>query len=326
MQGKDVSEQEPKAKSSVGIDVCEAWLDVHVLPDGRVFRVPNTLAGHKTLKSRLKSHDVGLIVIEATGKWHRQVHRSLDASGHRVRVVNPLRARLFAESVGMLAKTDKLDAKMLAAFAITLGGDARPPEPQIVEEIKELVQARASAINDQTSLTNQLKSSQTGFLRRHLGRRLARIAKDIEGLEAQVFKQVKADDVLARRYKILCSIPSFGPVVAMTLLAWLPELGSCSDRQVSSLTGLAPWPDDSGERRGSRCIRGGRQIVRNALYLAALSAARFNHDMKTFFARLTANGKAKKLALTAVARKLASLANTLVTEDRLWTTQAPNHA
>jgi transposase len=144
MQGKDVSEQEPKGKSSVGIDVCEAWLDVHVLPSQQAFRVPNTAAGHKVLKRRLKGHDIGLIVIEATGKWHRQIHRSLDASGHQVRVVNPLRARLFAQSMGLLAKTDKLDAHMLAAFAVTLGGNsARPPVPEIIEEIKELVQAPA---------------------------------------------------------------------------------------------------------------------------------------------------------------------------------------
>ncbi len=326
MQGKDVSEQEPKGKSSVGIDVCEAWLDVHVLPCRQAFRLPNTAEGHRVLKRRLKGHDVGLIVIEATGKWHRQLHRSLDASGHQVRVVNPLRARLFAESVGLLAKTDKLDAHMLAAFAVTLGSDARPPAPELIEEIKELVQARASAVCDQTSLANQLKSAQTAFLRRHLKGRSARIAKTIQALEAQVLKRLKADDALARRYEILCSIPSVGPVVAMTLLAWLPELGACNDRQLASLTGLAPWPDDSGERQGARRIKGGRQTVRNALYLAALSAVRFNSDMKVFFDRLIANGKAKKLALIAVARKLVALANTLVIADRTWAPKAPNHA
>jgi transposase len=171
-----------------------------------------------------------------------------------------------------------------------------------------------------------LKGAQTAFLHRHLSRRLDRIVKDIEGLEAQILKRIKTDDALAPRYEILCSIPSFGPVVAMTLIAWLPELGSCSDRQIASLTGLAPWPDDSGERKGSRHIKGGRQIVRNALYLAALSAVRFNSDMKAVFARLTANGKANKLALIAVARKLAALANTLITANRIWTPQAPNHA
>jgi transposase len=326
MQGKDVSEQAAKAKSNVGIDVCKDWLDVHILPSEQAFRVANTPAGHKALKRRLGRHDVDLIVIEATGKWHRHIHRSLDAGGYRVRVVNPLRARLFAEAMGLLAKTDKLDARMLAAFAPALAHDARPPAPEIIEEIKELVQARASAVHEQTSLTNQHKSAQTAFLRRHLKGRLAGIAKTIQALEAQVLKRLKTDESLARRYKILSSIPGFGRVVSMTLIAWLPELGSCNDRQIASLTGLAPWPDDSGDRQGARHIKGGRQVVRRVLYLAALSAARFNRDMKVVCLRLTAKGKEKKVVCIAIARKLTALANTLVTADRLWTPQAPNHA
>jgi len=327
MQGKAVSEQKTEGKSNVGIDVCKAWLDVHILPCRQAFRVPNTSEGHRALKRRLKAHDIALIVMEATGRWHHQIHRSLDASGYRTRVVNPLRARLFAEATGLLAKTDKLDAGMLAAFAVTLGDDsARSPAPEIIEEIKELMQARTSAVHDQTSLTNQLKSAQTPFLQRHLKGRIDKIAKSIKALEAQVLKRLKADDLLARRYDILCSIPSFGPVVAMTVLACLPELGHCNDRQLASLSGLAPWPADSGEREGIRRIKGGRQAVRNVLYLAALSAVRFNSDMKAFFNRLTANGKANKLALIAVARKLVALANTLVIADRTWTPKAPNQA
>ena len=182
MQGEDMSEQAAKGKSNVGIDVCEAWLDVHILPCEEAFRLPNTTEGHKRLKRRLKDHEIGVIVIEATGKWHRQIHRSLVASCYQVRIVNPLRARLFAQSVGVLAKTDKLDARMLAMFAVILIGDAKPPNPEIVEELKELAQARASAVTEQTSLTNQLKSAEGAFLRRQLKRRLARLAKDIEAL------------------------------------------------------------------------------------------------------------------------------------------------
>jgi len=326
MQGKDVSEQETRGQSYVGIDVCKSWLDVHILPAEQAFRVPNTSPGHRTLKRRLERYDVGLIAIEATGKWHRPIHRSLNASGVRVRIVNPLRARLFAEAMGLLAKTDQLDARMLAVFAVSLGNDARPPAPEIIDELKELVQARVSAVNEQTSLANQLKSAETTFLRRQLKRRLTRIARDIDEIEAQVSRRVKADDALARRYAILLSIPGFGPVVAMTLLAYLPELGSCDGQQIASLTGLAPWPDDSGERGGARHIRGGRQTVRNVLYLAALTAARFNRDMKAVFLRLTANGKESKLALIAVARKLVVLANLLISSDRLWMPEPPKHA
>jgi len=325
MQGKDRSEQETKTQSTVGIDVCKLWLDIHILPSEEAFRVPNTKAGSKEIVRRLGRYDVQLIAIEATGKWHRDLHRNLADHGYPVRVVNPLRARLFAEAMGLLAKTDQLDARMLAVFAASLT-EARPPAPEIIEALKELVQARCSAVEEQTSLTNQFKSATTVFLRRQLKRRLTQIAKHIKALETESLKRINADPGLARRYDILVSIPGFGDVVAMTLLAWLSELGSCNDKQIATLCGLAPWPDDSSDRMGARHIRGGRQVIRNILYLAAITAKSFNQPMKAFFQRLTANGKAKKQALVAVARKLIVLANTLVRADRLWQKEAPKCA
>jgi transposase len=268
---------------------------------------------------------VQLIEIEATGKWHRDLHRNLVHRGYAVRVVNPLRARLFAEAMGLLAKTDRLDARMLAIFAASLT-EARPPAPELIEALKELVQARRSAVDEQTSLTNQLKSAATAFLRRQLQLRLTQIAKHIKALETESLKRIKADPGLARRYDILVSIPGFGDIVAVTLLAWLSKLGSCTDKQIATLCDLAPWPDDSSDRVGARPIRGGRRLIRNILYLAAITAKSFNHPMKTFFQRLTANGKVTKQALVAVARKLIVLANTLVRADRLWQTEAPKCA
>jgi transposase len=323
MQGEDVSEQVAKGKSNVGIDVCEAWLDIHILPCEQAFRVPNTTEGHRRLKRRLKDHEIGVIVIEATGKWHRQIQRSLDASHYPVHVVNPLRARLFAEGLNVLAKTDKLDARMLAMLGFMLGNEAKPPNPEIIEELKELVQARASAVAEQTSLTNQLRNAEGAFLRRQLKQRLARLGKDIKALGAHILKRIKSDEGLRRRYQILSSIPCFGEVVTMTLLAWLPELGSCNHKQITSLTGLAPWADDSGNRQGQRHIRGGRAIVRNSLYLAALTATRFNPDMKAFYEHLKAKGKDGKLPIIAIARKLVVLANTLIGADRTWMPKAP---
>ena len=325
MQGKDRSEQETKIKSTVGIDVCKLWLDIHILPSEEAFRVPNTKAGTKEIVRRLTRYDVQLIAIEATGKWHRDLHRNLVDHGYPVRVVNPLRARLFAEAMGLLAKTDRLDARMLAIFAASLT-EARPPAPEVIETLKELVQARSSAVEEQTSLTNQLKSAATVFLRRQLKRRLMQIVKHIKALETEALRRIKTDQGLGRRYEILVSIPGFGQVVAMTLLAWLSELGSCNDKQIAALCGLAPWPDDSSDRVGARHIRGGRQLIRNILYLAAVTAKTFNPPMKAFFQRLTANGKATKQALVAVARKLIILANTLVRADRLWQAEAPKRA
>ncbi|MBV9754553.1 MAG: IS110 family transposase [Hyphomicrobiales bacterium] len=323
MQGEDASEQVANGKCNVGIDVCEAWLDIHVLPCEEAFRVANTPQGHRSLKRRLKHHEIGVIVIEATGKWHRQIQRSLHASSYAVHVVNPLRARLFAEGINVLAKTDKLDARMLAMMGFMLGNEAKPPDPKIIEELKELVQARASAVAEQTSLRNQSGSAQVAFVRRQLEKRQDRLAKDIKALGSHIMKRIKSDEGLRRRHEILSSIPCFGEVVAMTLLAWLPELGSCNHKQIASLTGLAPWADDSGKREGERHIKGGRTVVRNALYLAALTAARFNPDMQTFYLQLKAKGKDGKLPIIAIARKLVVLANTLISADRIWMPKSP---
>lgn len=326
MQGKDVSEQEAQGKSSVGIDVCEAWLDVHILPAGESFRVANTGPGHRRLKRRLAPHDVALIAVEATGKWHRQLHRSLHAAGHPVAVVNPLRARLFAEAIGVLAKTDRLDARMLALFAASLTPTARPPAAKLIEVLKELVQARVSAVDEQTALRNQLASAETGFLRRQLKRRITGLASDIAALDREIERHINKDQGLARRYAILLSIPSFGPVVAATLLAGLAELGSLTDKQTAMLVGLAPLANDSGRRQGERTIRSGRPGVRRVLYLAALTASRCNQQMRAVYQRLVAAGKPPKIAIVAVARKLVVLANALLCQDRLWLPEAPDHA
>jgi len=326
MQGKESSEQETSDGSYVGIDVSQSWLDVHILPANVAFRVPNSSQGHHQLKRRLDGYRVRLIALEATGKWHRQVHRALHSAGYRVAVVNPLRARLFAEAIGMLAKTDQIDARMLAMFAMSLTPAARPPAPEHLDMIRELVQARSRAIVEQTALSNQRASAMTVFLRRQLTNRLARIAKDIKALDAEILRSIEGDKTLARRYTILLSIPGIGAVVAATLLVGLSELGSCDHKQIALLAGLAPLADQSGQRDSRRTIHGGRFAVRHVLYLAALSAARWNGDMKALYRRLIAAGKLKKVALIAVARKLAVLANTLIREDRLWQIGAPNRA
>lgn len=318
MQGKEASEQETKAKCNVGIDVSKDWLDICVLPGGERLRVGNDGSGIRRLKRWLSHFEVALIAIEATGKWHRQLHRSLAASAVPVAIVDPFRARMFAKAQGILAKTDRLDARVLAAFAAVMSPAIRPPAPQVLAELAELVTARNSAVDAQTALKNQLGTAQSTFLKRQLQQRIRRAAKDIAALDTEVLGRILADQGLARRYAILTSIPCIGMVSAATLIACLAEIGSMTAKQVGMLAGLAPIADQSGERDGIRVVWGGRSAVRRVLYLAALSAARYNADMKAFHDRLVANGKAPKAALIAVARKLAILANTLVTQDRLW--------
>jgi transposase len=318
MQGKEVSEQETKANSSVGIDSSKCWLDAHVVPADERLRVPNTCEGIRTLKRWLLRFDIGLVVVEATGEWHRLLHRSLVASSIPTAVLDPFRARMFAKAQGILAKTDRLDARVLAQFAAIMAPPVRPPAPEALAELAELVVARISAVEAQTALKNQRSAAEGAFLKRQLDRRIARAGSDIAALER--------DEALARRYAILTSIPSFGFVVAATLIASLAELGSMSVKQIGMLAGLAPIADQSGEQDGVRVIWGGRASVRRILYLAAVTAARCHADMKAFYRRLRANGKAPKVAIIAVARKLVILANTLISEDRTWQLRPPKHA
>lgn len=325
MQGKEVSEQETKAKSSVGIDTSKYWLDAHVIPAEQRLRVANTCDGLRKLKRWLSRFDVELVVIEATGKWHRHAHRSLTASGVAVAVVDPFRVRMFAKAQGVFAKTDRLDARVLAQFAAIMAPPVRAPAPEALAELAELVVARLSTVEAQTALKNQRSAAEGKFLKRQLESRIARTGKDIAALERETLRRIKADEGLARRYAILTSIPGFGFVVAATLIACLAELGSITAKQIGMLAGLAPIADQSGQREGIRVIWGGRASVRRILYLAAVTAARYG-DMKAFYQRLTTNGKPPKLAIIAIARKLVVLANTLISEDRSWQPRAPKYA
>lgn len=325
MQGKEASEQETH-KCTAGIDVSKNWLDAHVLPSSESLRVANTQEGIRQLKRWLLRCKVELVAVEATGKWHREVCRSLSASQIAVAVINPYRVRSFAKAHGILAKTDRLDAKVLAMFALMLSPPCRPPAPQALEAMQELVQARSSAVDEAVALKNQLAAASGDFLRRQLVRRIKQLDAHIEAIRKECIRRIKADDALARRYAILTSIPSFGDVVAITLIACLTELGSVSDKCIGALGGLAPIANDSGEHKGVRVIWGGRGAVRRILYLAAISAKTCNKDMSVFYRRLIGNGKKPKAALIAVARKLLVLANLLIAHDRLWLPTAPQNA
>lgn len=326
MQGKELSELEAATDSSVGIDVGKDWLDAHVLPAGARQRVVNSRDGIRRLKRWLADWPEAPVVIEATGKWHRALHRSLHAGGRRVAIVDPFRVRMFAKAHGILAKTDRLDARVLAMFAAMMAPEARPPRPVALAAVQELVRARGQAVAQRTALHNQRGTAETRFLQRQLERRLAHLETEIVELEAEIGRRIAAEPALAQRQRILCSIPGIGTVVAAILIADLPELGTASAKQIAPLAGLAPLADDSGQRQGRRRIRGGRQGVRNGAYLAALAAVRANPQLRAFHRRLREHGKPAKLSLIAVARKLLVLANTLIAENREWTPTPPLHA
>ena len=323
MQGKVMSEHSAQPDVDVGIDVCKAFLDIHILPANTVLQVSNTKKGHKQLMVALKDLRVRIIVMEATGKYHRECHRFLHEAGFAVTVVNPGRARLFAESLGALAKTDTVDARMLALFGGMTKLSATPPLPERLENLREIVRNRDAAIQAKTALENQLGSATLPCVIKQIGLQIKTAVQSADRLAKEAMRVIDADANLARRFEILVSIPGVGDVTAIGLIANMPELGHLDDKQAGMLAGLAPVACDSGQRRGARHIRGGRSAVRTGIYMAALSATRYNPHLKVFYDRLVAAGKLKKVALTAVMRKLIVLANLLLKEDRLWSKQPP---
>jgi len=323
MQGKELSELEPTGEVYIGIDVSKDGLDVHVHPAGLSFRVANDRAGVGALVRRLAGTPVGLVVVEATGKWHRRAHRQLHEAGHRVAVVNPYRSRKLADALGLLAKTDTIDARVLALFAMHVAPRITPPPSADMAALGELVAARRQACREMTALKNRLGDTGQRLLKRQLRARLAMIERHRKALETEIGNIIAVDPAMARRAGILASIPGIGPVGVMTLIAELGELGRCSRTQIAALCGVAPMNWDSGHLRGRRIIKGGRAGVRAVLYMAAVAAIRCNQDIKAFYTRLVARGKKPKLAITAVMRKIAILANTLVSEDRHWSPTPP---
>lgn len=323
MQGKVVSEHSAPNESDLGIDVCKDWLDVHILPSNEEFRVANDKKGHKQLLARLRGLVVRIVVIEATGKYHRSAHRRLHEAGIAVAVVNPLRARLFAEALGALAKTDRVDARMLAVYGQMARPEATPPLPDSLERLREIVRVREMTIATRVALENQLAAASVAAVKTQLKRQIKAAERAAEELLAAATAAITDEPVLARRLAILISIPGIGSVTAVGLIANMPELGSLDAKASAMLAGLAPVASDSGQRNGPRRIRGGRAEVRTGLYMAAHAAARFNPALKALYDRLVAVGKAKKLALTAVMRKLVVLANTLLKEDRPWAPHPP---
>ena len=318
MQGKMTSVGAAQAVYA-GIDVCKAWLDVYLHPIGQSFRVPNSKDGCRSLASKLSSAAAGLVVMEATGKLHRLAHRLLSEAGFAVAVVNPSRSRKLAEALGMLAKTDKIDARLLAFYGAALGPSPTPVPAKSLAELQELVLARQAAKAEETALKNRIGAAESRVLKGLLEAQLKAHARLLARLEAAIAALVAKNAGLKRRCEILASIKGVGPIAAVTLVACLPELGRVSGRQIAALAGVAPMACESGDMKGLSRIKGGRPHVRTALYMPGLTASRCNPDLKAFFCRLREAGKPPKLALTAVMRKLLVLANTLIREDRHWT-------
>ena len=302
---------------TIGIDVSKATLDVHRLSDGKMTSFSNNTAGFKPLAKFCNETTVIRVVYEATGAYHKELERSLGAHLPLVKV-NPLQARRFAQAHGVRAKTDAVDARMLAVMGDAFVLEPKRPISETQHILKELRAFRSGLITDRTRILSRQKTQTLPITRRQSRTSLARIDKQIAEIGAEIDRLIQADDMMAHSMKILRSIPGIGAVCAATILIEMPEIGGMDRKQVASLTGVAPMTRQSGQWRGKSFIQGGRKVVRDALYMPALVAMRFNPDLKAKYQAMINAGKPPKVALTALMRKLIELANALIKANRLW--------
>jgi transposase len=302
----------------VGIDVSKARLDVAIFPDGHGFAVDNTPAGWAELGRRCADLAVATIGLEASGGYEQGVARALQEQGFTVRLLNALRVRRFAGALGKSAKNDSIDAEVIARFVASIPGRAFERPGRARDSLRAALTMRRQLSEQLVMVRNQAQGVADPLLCRLHRRHVAALQADIRLIEHRMAEIVRADTDLARHYDLMCSVPGVGPVLAFTLLAEMPELGSIDRHRIAALAGVVPYDFDSGKMKGKRCIGGGRAGVRQVLYMAAMVASRHNPDLKVVRDRLAAAGKPPKVALVAIMRKLITILNAMLRDGRPW--------
>jgi transposase len=303
---------------TIGVDVSKDTLDIHVHPDGDHCQFSNDAKGFRAILRWLATRPVVRLVFEATGPYHRAFERAMGEAGLPLCKVNPRQAKRFGEAIGQLAKTDRMDAAMLARFGALIEPEVRPAPSKIISDLKDLNVARNALIKDRTAAKNREKNLTSTLLRRQSRQRLCAIESHLKEIENAICVLINGDEGLCRKFSILVSIPGIAERSASALLIDMPELGELAAQQAAALSGTAPMTRQSGKRTGKAFVSGGRVHVRQALYMPALVATRFNPDMKAKYTQLTGRGKPPKVAITALMRKLIVLANALIRDDREW--------
>jgi len=303
----------------VGIDVAKDWLDVAQRPGGEAWRVSSDETGVAALVERLKGVRPTLVVLEATGGLQIPAVAALAAAGLRTVVVNPRQVRQFAGATGRLAKTDAIDAQVLAQFGEAVRPEIRPLPGATTRELSALVNRRRQLIEMLTAEKNRLRLAMEN-VRPNIEAHIRWLEGELLDLEGGLSEVIRSSPVWRAQHNLLRSVPGVGPVLSSVLLADLPELGKLSRKEVAALVGVAPLNRDSGLFRGRRQVWGGRSHVRTALYMAALAAIRHNPVIKSFYQHLLSGGKPKKVALTACMRKLLTILNAMVRHQTPWLT------
>lgn len=313
----------------VGIDVAKQELVVSVGPGAETWTTVNDAAGVAALVARVQVAAPELIVLEATGGYELACVAALAAAGLPVVVVNPRQVRAFAKATGQLAKTDRIDAEILAHFAAVVRPEVRALPDEDTQELEALLTRRRQLLEmlvAERNRTGQVFGKGKRRVKKSLKSHIAYLEREVRVAETDLGALIKASPVWRERDELLQSVPGIGPTVSRTLLAELPELGQLDRRAIAKLVGIAPLNDDSGKRRGRRFVQGGRAVVRAALYMATLVASRRNVTIRAFYQRLVAAGKPKKLALVACMRKLLTILNVMVRTGQRWNPVAESTA
>lgn len=315
----------PNSSCFIGIDVSRARLDVHIHPSGEAFGLSHDPTGIRELLSRLRGRPIALVVLEATGRLQNILASELTTAQIPVAIVNPRRIRDFSKASGRLAKNDALDAQTIALFAEAIKPPVRPLPDSDTQALAELVARRRQLVEFQTAESNRLQTARAPNVKRSILRLLKALAKQITDLDSDLDRTVRSSPMWQEKDDLLQSAKGVGPATSHTLLAEMPELGTLNRKKIAALAGLAPFDHDSGKLSGTRSICGGRATVRNALYMATLSAIRYNPQIKAFFVRLRSHGKSFKIAITACMRKLLTILNMILKTKTPWRISLPQN-
>ena len=312
---------DPIKYTMIGVDVAKLKLDI-AIDDNKVLTIDNNEEGFKKLLKIIPDSDQACFVMEATGGYERKLVSFLQLKNIAVAVINAKRVRDYANAMGAYAKNDRIDAQMIRHYAqVAFAKDRlklRESRTEIAQQLEDLLRRRNQLVGQRAVEKQHLEATINKESVRSISRMIKQLDKEIERIENRIKAYIEDDDNLGKQKDQLMQVPGVGEVTALALLTQLPELGKLSNKEIAALVGLAPYCQDSGKKTGRRAIFGGRELIRSTLYMATMSAIRFNKPIRTFYQRLVAKGKLKKVALIACMRKLLTILNSMAKTGNEW--------